>query len=117
MQRGGAIERGELREGVDMKLLLDVILGPLYSRLAVTRREVSEEYLERLASGILAGVRADAYSNTDAPPRARGLPQALGLIDVPSGASVANPLQTLALSGGRHRGSRGSARAPRFPYP
>lgn len=54
-----------------MEFVLDLIPGLLYSRLAVTRREVSEEYLERLTSVILAGIRADAYSNTDVLPEHR----------------------------------------------
>jgi AcrR family transcriptional regulator len=68
-----AVERGELDEELDMELVLDFIPGPLYWRLAVTRREVSAEYLERLTDVILAGIRASAVSDADAaePTRAR----------------------------------------------
>lgn len=67
-----AIERGELEDDLDMELVLDLIPGSLYWRLAVTRSEVSEEYLERLTDVILAGIRASAYSGTGAARPARG---------------------------------------------
>src|ERR1700739_4498833 len=53
-----AIERGELAEDVDMEIALDLIPSPLYWRLAVTRGEVSDAYLERLTTVIVAGIRA-----------------------------------------------------------
>ena len=68
-----AIERGELEDDLDMELVLDLIPGSLYWRLAVTRSEVSEEYLERLTDVILAGIRASAYSGTGAARPARAV--------------------------------------------
>jgi hypothetical protein len=59
-----AIERGELDVDVDIELALDLIPGPLYWRLAVTRAEVPDGHLERLTSGILAGIRASAPSSS-----------------------------------------------------
>jgi AcrR family transcriptional regulator len=69
-----AIERGELDEDLDMELVLDLIPAPLYWRLAVTRREVSEEYLERLTTAILAGIRASAAPNAATAPPAGVVP-------------------------------------------
>jgi AcrR family transcriptional regulator len=55
-----AIERGELDKNVDMELVLDLIPAPLYWRLAVTRGEIPDGYLERLTDAIIAGIRASA---------------------------------------------------------
>ncbi len=56
---GQAIARGELPEGTDPQLVVDLILGPLYWRLAVSRTPISDDYLEKLTSVITAALRAD----------------------------------------------------------
>ncbi|MEV6347032.1 TetR/AcrR family transcriptional regulator [Actinoplanes sp. NPDC051851] len=55
---GQAIARGELPEGTDPAVAVDLILGPLYWRLAVARQPVGDDYLEKLTEAILASLRA-----------------------------------------------------------
>lgn len=53
-----AIERGELPAGLDLALAADVVVAPLYWRLAVTREPFTEDDLERLLAMTLAALRA-----------------------------------------------------------
>ena len=55
---GQAIARGELPEGTDPQLVVDLILGPLYWRLAVSRNPISDDYLEKLTTAITSALRA-----------------------------------------------------------
>jgi AcrR family transcriptional regulator len=55
---GQAIARGELPEGTDPQLVVDLILGPLYWRLAVSRNPISDDYLEMLTTAIMGALRA-----------------------------------------------------------
>jgi len=54
-----AVGRGELPAGTDPDLAVDLIVGPLYWRLAVSRTALPEAYLPRLAAAIAAGLGAD----------------------------------------------------------
>ncbi len=47
---GRAIERGELAPNTDLDLAIDLIVGPLYWRLTVSRTPLSAEDLPRLAA-------------------------------------------------------------------
>ncbi|GAA4888814.1 TetR/AcrR family transcriptional regulator [Streptomonospora salina] len=51
-----AVERGDLPPDTDVELALDMVFGPLYWRVAVTRRPVSDSYLDRLAEGATAAL-------------------------------------------------------------
>lgn len=54
-----AVSRGELREGLDEDLALDLISGPLYWRSVVVRGErPSKSYLDALVRATAAGLRA-----------------------------------------------------------
>lgn len=54
-----AVERGELRAGLDEELALDLISGPLYWRAVVVRGErPGAGYLEALVRATAAGLRA-----------------------------------------------------------
>ncbi|MDA0566048.1 TetR/AcrR family transcriptional regulator [Streptomonospora sp. S1-112] len=53
---GNAVERGELPADTDVELALDMVFGPLYWRVAVTRSPVSPDYLDRLAQGAAAAL-------------------------------------------------------------
>jgi AcrR family transcriptional regulator len=55
---GQAVARGELPPGADAELAVDLILGPLYWRLAVARAPIGEDYLEKLSSAVMAALRA-----------------------------------------------------------
>ena len=55
---GQAIARGELPEDTDPQLVVDLILGPLYWRLAVSRNPITDEYLEKLTAAISSALRA-----------------------------------------------------------
>ncbi|WP_089296062.1 TetR/AcrR family transcriptional regulator [Actinoplanes regularis] len=54
---GQAIARGELPEGTDADVAVDLILGPLYWRLAVSRQPIDGDYLEKLAAAVLGSLR------------------------------------------------------------
>jgi AcrR family transcriptional regulator len=53
-----AVARGELPASTDPDLALDLIAGPLYWHLLVTREPVTRDYLERLARSIAAALGA-----------------------------------------------------------
>lgn len=55
---GQAVARGELPGTADPELAVDLILGPLYWRLAVSRTPISDEYLAKLTEAVLAALRA-----------------------------------------------------------
>ncbi len=57
---GQAVARGELPAGADPDLAVDLILGPLYWRLAVARTPISGDYLQTLTAAIMAALRADS---------------------------------------------------------
>ncbi|QBI53567.1 TetR/AcrR family transcriptional regulator [Streptomonospora litoralis] len=51
-----AVERGDLPADTDAELAFDMVFGPLYWRVAVTRSPVSDDYLDRLAEGATAAL-------------------------------------------------------------
>jgi AcrR family transcriptional regulator len=53
-----AIRRGELPPETDIGLAMDLMAGPLYWRLAVMQVEVTDEYCDRLATAVVAAVKA-----------------------------------------------------------
>jgi AcrR family transcriptional regulator len=53
-----AVERGELPAGSDPDLAVDVIVGPLYWRLAIARNRLPGAQLPRLAAAIAAALVA-----------------------------------------------------------
>lgn len=53
-----AVARGELPASTDPDLALDLIAGPLYWHLLITREPVTKDYLERLARSITAALGA-----------------------------------------------------------
>jgi AcrR family transcriptional regulator len=57
---GQAVARGELPPEADPELAVDLILGPLYWRLAVARNPLSDDYLEKLTAAVMAALRAGA---------------------------------------------------------
>jgi AcrR family transcriptional regulator len=54
---GRAIERGELPAGTDPEVAVDLIVGPLYWRLAIARTPLPADYLARLAEATEAGLK------------------------------------------------------------
>lgn len=54
-----AVGRGELPAGTDPDVAVDLIVGPIYWRLAVARTSLPEDYLPRMAAAIAAGLGAD----------------------------------------------------------
>ena len=51
-----AVARGEAPEGADVELALDMIVGPLYWRLAVARAELPDGWLDSLAAATAAAL-------------------------------------------------------------
>ena len=54
---GQAIARGELPAGTDPEMAVDLILGPLYWRLAVARTPIDDEYLEKMIKAVSSALR------------------------------------------------------------
>jgi hypothetical protein len=61
---GRAVERGELAPGTDPELAVDLILGPVYWRLAVARTATPKEYLQQIAAAAAAALAAGYESPT-----------------------------------------------------
>jgi AcrR family transcriptional regulator len=57
---GQAVARGELPAGTDPQVAVDLILGPLYWHLAISRTPIDDDYLEKLIVAVTAGLRATA---------------------------------------------------------
>jgi AcrR family transcriptional regulator len=57
---GQAVARGELPPDADPELAVDLILGPLYWRLAVARNPLSDDYLEKLIEAVMAALHSRA---------------------------------------------------------
>jgi AcrR family transcriptional regulator len=47
------IERGELPHDIDQNLLIEMLIGPLYLRLLITRQPLEESYVERVVDQLL----------------------------------------------------------------
>lgn len=54
-----AVARGELAAGTDSEVAVDLIVGPLYWRLAVARTRLPPAYLSRLATATAAALVVD----------------------------------------------------------
>ncbi|WP_091645406.1 TetR/AcrR family transcriptional regulator [Micromonospora pallida] len=54
---GRAIDRGELSPDTDLDIAVDLIVGPLYWRLAVSRTPLSLAELPRMATAVAAALR------------------------------------------------------------
>jgi AcrR family transcriptional regulator len=61
---GQAVARGELPPGADPELAVDLILGPLYWRLAVARTPITDSYLTALTAAVLAALRSGSPTAT-----------------------------------------------------
>ncbi|GAA2491628.1 TetR/AcrR family transcriptional regulator [Winogradskya humida] len=55
---GQAVARGELPKGTDPGIAVDLMIGPLYWHLAVTRTPIDEDYLEKMANAVTAALKA-----------------------------------------------------------
>ncbi|NIL64947.1 TetR/AcrR family transcriptional regulator, partial [Salinispora arenicola] len=53
-----AVRRGELPAGVDQDAAIDLIVGPLYWRLAIARSALTDAYLEALVEAVATGLAA-----------------------------------------------------------
>ena len=49
-----AVARGELDPSVDQELLIDMLIGPLWTRLMITRDPVTREYVDANVRAVLA---------------------------------------------------------------
>jgi AcrR family transcriptional regulator len=52
-----AIQRGELRDDVDLNLLLDSLYGPIYMRFLIRHDKLTPNFVDRLCQLVLAGAR------------------------------------------------------------
>ncbi|WP_028187638.1 TetR/AcrR family transcriptional regulator [Salinispora pacifica] len=63
---GRAVERGELSAATDQRLAVDLIVGPIYWRLAITRTPLGTAEVRRAAEMIVAALQV-AGAGPDAP--------------------------------------------------
>ncbi|SDZ38037.1 transcriptional regulator, TetR family [Micromonospora pattaloongensis] len=65
-----AVERGELPEGADPGALMDLIVGPLYWRIAIARTPLDAADLPRMAAAVAAalGVASEPHRPVDSGP-------------------------------------------------
>ena len=61
---GQAVERGELPAGADPDVAVDLILGPLYWRLAIARTPITDDYLSHLVEAVTAALTASARAGS-----------------------------------------------------
>ncbi|MEV4498652.1 TetR family transcriptional regulator [Micromonospora arborensis] len=54
-----AVQRGELPADTDLDAAIDLIVGPLYWRLAIARLPLTDSYLDNLVESVAAGLGAD----------------------------------------------------------
>jgi AcrR family transcriptional regulator len=59
---GRAVARGELPTSVDPDVAVDIVLGPLYWRMAIARTPQPKDYLTHLASSAAAALGAAAVA-------------------------------------------------------
>ena len=52
------IERGDLRDDVDARLLLETLVAPIHGRLLLTGEPIDDDFAERLVNQVLTGVAA-----------------------------------------------------------
>ncbi len=64
---GRAIERGELPAGSDPEAAVELIVGPLYWRLAIARAPLPKGHIPRLAAAIAAALGAGGTADSTAP--------------------------------------------------
>jgi AcrR family transcriptional regulator len=57
---GQAVARGELPEGTDPDVAVDLILGPLYWRLAVALNPLTDDYLDKLIAAVTGALRSSS---------------------------------------------------------
>ena len=60
---GQAVTRGELPPDTNTDLAVDLMLGPLYWRLAVSRTPIDDDYLEHLSTAVLGALRASGSTS------------------------------------------------------
>ncbi|WP_369135508.1 TetR-like C-terminal domain-containing protein [Modestobacter sp. I12A-02662] len=48
-----AVARGELAPQVDQELLIDLLIGPIWTRLLITRDPVTREYVDAVVDAVL----------------------------------------------------------------
>src|SRR5579864_2981014 len=71
LQRG--IDRGELRPGVDLSLIYDMLIGPLLMRSVVSGEQLGPDMAEQIVDAVLAAFEPGGKSQqrTSPPPRSR----------------------------------------------
>ncbi|WP_030489265.1 TetR/AcrR family transcriptional regulator [Micromonospora chokoriensis] len=55
-----AVRRGELPADTELDAAIDLIVGPLYWRLAIARLPLTDDYLDNLVESVAAGLGADS---------------------------------------------------------
>jgi AcrR family transcriptional regulator len=71
---GRAVDRGELPPGADPDAAVDLIVGPVYWRLAIARTPMPKKYLAQMAGAMAAALAAVAVPPATAAPSASAEP-------------------------------------------
>jgi hypothetical protein len=56
-----AAKRGELRPGVDVDLVHELLFGPVYYRLLLSGGALDEGLAERIVDAVLPSIRAETH--------------------------------------------------------
>ncbi|MFP9052285.1 TetR-like C-terminal domain-containing protein, partial [Enterococcus faecalis] len=58
------IQKGELRENLDIEVSIDLIYGPIFYRLLITGDEVNDSYVRDLVMNAFKGVQATSATES-----------------------------------------------------
>ena len=58
-----ACDRGEIRQGIDMDLAIDLLYGPLYLRLLQGHAPIAPEFARQIVNGVIDGLPKHAEAN------------------------------------------------------
>ncbi|WP_080640703.1 TetR/AcrR family transcriptional regulator [Salinispora arenicola] len=89
-----AIVRGELPGGVDYSFATDLIVGPVYWRLAVARMPLEPDEVPRLASAMVGALRAVGEASVSFRGEASSIPSNRVPPDCPVGTAHTTQLRT-----------------------
>ena len=57
-----AVARGELAPSVDQELLIDLLIGPIWTRLLITRDPITREYVDSIVEAVLIAFGVEALT-------------------------------------------------------
>ncbi|MFW3168865.1 TetR/AcrR family transcriptional regulator [Geodermatophilus sp. CPCC 206100] len=61
-----AIARGELAPSVDQDLIIDLLIGPIWTRLLITREPITAEYVDSIVRAVLTAFDVESAAEASA---------------------------------------------------